>query len=236
MIKSALKGIWWEYLGLATVLSVVCGYVLWKLHLPMPYMLIPFVLVLYIANERHSALYKSLRNDTCRPLSQQVSLRQMGVAMLSALQQLKLINRNVTRQSVKSTLREDGSVRVFLDGVEPSEAQCFADSFKELLSDLKDQSHYISKYEFVFPVQNPSPKAEERFFSRYLAGMAELEIASVHPIPKLIARSEKTRQHFASVWNKYVGPGSVEDVSITPIRLMMGNCERPILSTRLLWE
>ena len=52
-------------------------------------------------------------------------------------------------------------------------------------------------------------KKEKKFFKQYLAGKAEPRIAGYHPVPSLLARSEKGREAFETAWNKYVSPGSI---------------------------
>ena len=79
-------------------------------------------------------------------------------------------------------------------------------------------------------------KKEKKFFKQYLAGKAEPRIAGYHPVPSLLARSEKGREAFETAWNKYVSPGSIISTESKPEVIDRYFALGPSLAQRVLWE
>jgi hypothetical protein len=231
LMRSSLNGIWFEYGGLSGVVSAMLGFAALHFGFPAFLALLPLLPAAALGRKKYLALYNKLRSDTCQPNSQESSLIDMSVALLSAMQQVKLLPRWIEKSSIKVTQRSDGSYRVFLDDVEPEQSEYFARSLKELLAPVTNQPYLIPKYEFVFPKGD-----EKAFFDAYLKGKAQPKIAAYHPIPSLLARSEKGREAFQNSWNKYVSAGFVTPTESKPEVLKKYFGIGPSLAQRLLWE
>lgn len=77
---------------------------------------------------------------------------------------------------------------------------------------------------------------ERQFFKNYVNGKAKPRVAAYHPVPSLLARSEKGREAFESAWNKYVSPGFIVSTEKEPILLERYFRLGPRLAQRTLWE
>lgn len=231
MMRSALNGLWIEYGGLGGLTSALLGSVLLHFGFPVFVALLPLLPAAVLGQKKYKALYNRMRAETCQPNSQESSLIDMSIALLSAMQQVKLLPKHIDKTSLKVTQRSDGSYRVFLDDVEPEQSEYFAKSLKELLAPVTNQPYLIPKYEFYFPKGD-----EKTFFDEYLKGKAQPKIAAYHPIPSLLARSEKGREAFQNSWNKYVSAGFVTPTETKPEVLKKYFGIGPSLAQRLLWE
>ncbi len=237
LLRAALNGIWWEYGGLGSAASAVLSYLLLTWGVVAFAALVPLIASLELARRKHKGLYARMKEEVCRPNTQESSLVDIGVAILSTMKELKLLPRGVENSSVLASVRSDGSYRVFLDQVEPEHSQLFASAFKEVLAPITNQPFLIPKYEYSFPRQRKDDRsAEDSFFKVYLRGRSEPRIASYHALPRLIARSEKGRAAFQDAWNKYVSPGFVIATETKPELLERYFGVGPSISQRLLWN
>ena len=235
-MRSELAGIWWEHAGLGALASGLVAYILSAWGVGLFAAALPMVVALVAARRRYTWLYEKLMHETCRPNTQESSLMDLCVAVLTSLQQVKLLPSRITKESIRITLRSDGSYRLFLDDVEPEHSQIFSRSMKELLAPIANQPYLIPKYEYSLPRTDSPEKSEAAFFRAYLRGRAEPRIAAYHALPRLLARSEKGREIFEAAWNKYVSPGFVVATSEKPELLKKYFGIGPSLSERLLWE
>lgn len=252
LMRSSLNGLWLEYGGLG---SAMCGLLALLLaHFSMPVFLavVPMIPIMYLGRKKYVALFERLKSDTCRPNTRESSLMDMAICVLSALQQTKLLPRYIEKESLQVTVRSDGSYRIFLDDVEPEQSEYFAKSMRELLAPVTNQPYLIPKYEFYFPrddngqnkdaslelapESHESYVSEHAFFSAYLKGKAQPRISAYHPLPSLLARSEKGREAFEACWNKYVSPGCIQCTEEKPELLNKYFGIGPSLAQRLLWE
>jgi hypothetical protein len=199
-----------------------------------------------------------LKKEICRPNTQESSLLDMSRTILSALQQAKFLPAYLTKDSIKITMRSDGSYRVFIDDVNEQQSQYFVKCFRELMEPVRNQPYLLPKYEYSFPnprkKDSPSsepeqeeqtdsrfptaedPDSEERFFKSYLKGRAEPRVAAYYPVPSLLARSEKGREAFQAAWNKYVSPGFIVATETKPELLNRYFGMGASLAQRMLWE
>jgi superfamily II DNA or RNA helicase len=161
LMRASLDGLWFEYGGLGSGLSGALALLL--LHYDLPAFLgwLPLISAIILGRKKYVSLYNRLKSETCRPNTQESSLVDMSVALLSALQQVKLLPRHIDKTSIQVTQRSDGSFRVFLDGVEPEHSDYFAKSMRELLAPVINQPFLIPKYEFSFPRGKEKHKQEE---------------------------------------------------------------------------
>lgn len=236
-LRAYLNGIWWEYGALGTVSSAVLAYLLFTWGISTFSAALPLVVAMELARRKHGSLYRRLKEDVCRPNTQESSLTDIGIALLSALRDIKQLPRHLANDCVHATVRSDGSYRLFLDEVEPEHSQLFAKAFKELMAPITNQPFLIPKYEYSFPKLNgKNQSSEDIFFKAYLKGKAEPRVAAYHALPKVIARSEKGRAVFQDAWNKYVSPGFIIATETKPELLERYFGVGPTISQRLLWS
>ncbi|MBS1993319.1 MAG: DEAD/DEAH box helicase family protein [Cyanobacteria bacterium SZAS LIN-3] len=240
-LRSQLNGVWFEYLGLSSLISAVLLFFAAASAGPIMFgAAAPLILGAALGRIKHRRLYQKLQSDIVAPGSQEQGLLDMAAAVLVALQQMKFVPPHVSKESLHSTMRTDGSYRIFLDGVEPQVSKYFSQSLKELLQPISNQPYLVGKYEY--PLQDKlgakieAENSKERFFRKYLSGRAEPFVASYHGVPSLLARSEKGRMAFQEAWNKYVSPGFVIQTETKPELLSKYFGIGPSLAQRLLWE
>ncbi len=199
--------------------------------------IVPVLLSLFLASKKYSSLFNKFQREVCQPNTQESSLTDIAFAVLTAMQTVKLLPQTVTKSSIKTSIRSDGSYRVFLDNIEPAQSKIFTNSLKETFSPVISQPYLIPKYEyFVGDDDEGAGKKEKDFFRRYLRGRAEPRVACYHPVPSLLARSEKGRAAFETSWNKYVSPGFIVATETKPELLNRYFGLGPSLAQRLLWE
>lgn len=253
MLRASLNGTWAEYGFLGFVSTGFLGLLLNQFGAPYMTAGVAFAVFAGLGIKKYGALYDKHKQEICRPNTQDSSLKDIGIAVLSALQQAKQLPRTIEKEQVTVTIRSDGSYRVFLDDVESNYAECFIKSAREALEPVTNQPYVVPKYEFGFPRRKKDKKAaiaprvvpegtqedeqsEEQFFASYLTGRAQPRIASYHAVPSLLARSEKGRQAFESAWNKYVSPGFVTATETKPELLGKYFGLGPSISKRMIWE
>jgi len=228
-MRASLNGLWFEYGGLSALICAILSIALAQFGFPAFAGLLPFLPAGMLGRKKYLSLYNKLKSETCQPNTQESSLMDICIALLSSLQEVKLLPRHIQKISIKVTQRSDGSYRVFLDDVEPEHSEYFAKCVKELLAPVTNQPYLIPKYEFYY-------QTDEAFFSAYLKGKAQPKIAGYHPVPSLLARSEKGREAFQNSWNKYVSAGFVTPSASKPEVLKKYLGIGPSLAQRLLWE
>jgi hypothetical protein len=234
--RSALNGVWIEYGGIATILSTAMFLLLHSSVLVLGVASVPIGGALWFGRKKYWELYNRFQSDTCQPNTQESSLLDIAVAVLTSLQQLKLMPRHIDRTSIKVNARANGSYRVYLDNVDPEQSQYFASCFKEVMAPLVNQPFIIPKYEYSLSKPRKGETPDDAFFRNYLSGKVEPRIASYHAVPKLIARTEKGRAIFQDSWNKYVSPGSIVETETQADVLKKYFGLGPSLAERLLWE
>lgn len=151
MLQENLNGVLIESAGLGALISVVTAFLVANMAVPGIVAVIPFVGGLALAQRRYSELYGKLKKEICRPHSQESALFDMARAILSGLQHAKLLPAHLTKESIKLSVRSDGSYRIFLDNVDSQQSQYFVKCLKELLAPVRSQPYLIPKYEYAFP-------------------------------------------------------------------------------------
>lgn len=257
LLRASLHGVWLEYGFLGLIGTVFSGLVLSHFGAPPLVAIVVMAVCIGLAIKRHNKLYAKHKQEICRPNTQDSSLKDIGIAVLSALQAAKLLPRTIEKDNVTVTIRSDGSYRVFLDDVDSEHAEYFVKSVREALEPVTNQPYVVPKYEFGFPRvkkekrllpwQQVTPPvvpegtqeneiSEEQFFASYLADRAQPRIASYHAVPALLARSERGREAFQNAWNKYVSPGFVLATETKPELLGKYFGLGPSISKRMIWE
>jgi superfamily II DNA or RNA helicase len=255
LLRASLYGVWFEYGFIGLVGTGFTGATLH--HFGAPYAAAGAVMAfcLAVGFRKFRLLYDKHKQEICRPNTQDSSLKDIGIAVLSALQAAKILPRTIDKGNVLVNMRSDGSYRVFLDDVDSQHAEYFVKCVREALEPISNQPYVMPKYEFAFPRPKKGQKllakgapsvvpegtqetevSEEQFFTTYLAGRAQPRIASYHAVPSLLARSERGREAFQNAWNKYVSPGFVLATETKPELLGKYFGLGPSISKRMIWE
>ncbi|MBX9721664.1 MAG: hypothetical protein K2X81_09735 [Candidatus Obscuribacterales bacterium] len=151
LLGDNLNGVWMEYCGVGLLGTAFTCFILANLAWPFAPALIPLVAAAALSMKKHKQLYSKLKAEICRPNTQHSSLMDMGRTILCALQQVKLLPAHITRESIRISIRSDGSFRVFLNDVDPQHSQYFNKCFKELMEPVRSQPYLMPKYEYSFP-------------------------------------------------------------------------------------
>jgi hypothetical protein len=201
--------------------------------------MVPLLTFLYLGRRKYQTLSARLQAEVCRPNTQDSSLMDMGTCVLAALQNRRLLPKSITKEQIKVTKRRESAFRVYLEDVSPEQSKTFIQSMKEVLAPVSNQPYLIPKYEYFMAPGDDEKihgQREERFFKSYLRGQAESRVAAYHPVPSLLARSEKGREAFESAWNKYVSPGFIVETETKPQLIDKYYGIGPSLAQRVLWE
>ena len=198
LLRDNLNGVIIEYVGIGTLFSIVTAFLLVNISVPGAVALLPFVASLALAHRRYKELYSNLQQVVCRPNTQESSMFDIARAILSSLQQAKLLPVSLSKESIKISMRSDGSYRVFLDDVDMQQSQYFVKCLKELLAPVRNQPYLIPKYEYSFPEprENIDPKM---IMAKRLKENADLKAL---PKPKV-----------SSIYLASTGLGDVSDAS-----------------------
>ena len=236
-LRTSLNAIWFEFGGLGACVSLAAMCFTGAQVVLMMCALAPFAASLVLAQKKYANMFSKIQKEICRPNTQESSLTDIAFAVLTAMQTVKLLPTTILKESIKTSIRSDGSYRVFLDNIEPAHSKAFTNSLKEVMSPITNQPYLIPKYEyFINGEDEVAAKKERKFFRSYLRGRSEPRVACYHPVPNLLARSEKGRRAFEASWNKYVSPGFVLDTETKPELLNRYFGLGPSLAQRLLWE
>jgi len=82
----------------------------------------------------------------------------------------------------------------------------------------------------------PSAKAQNLFFSKYLAGKVKPVVSGYHAVPSILAKSQKGRDAFQDAWNKHVSPGEIIATETNQDIINKYFGVGPSLAKRTLWE
>lgn len=236
-LRGHLNGIWAEYLGLGGLASIAFYFVVANLGLGLA-ALAPMVLAGYLGRLKHRSLLGRIKLETCKPNTQESSLKDVGRAIYSALRQCRMIGSSPDDKPdsyVQVSERADGSYRIYLENGSEDDNKTFNQAMSEVLSPVAGQPFIIPKYEFPLP-PDPDEETERLFFKKYLAGRLEPRVSSYHPVPNLLGRSKKGREAFQEAWNKYVSPGYLVETQSKPELVDRYYGIGPSLAQRLLWE
>ncbi|HEY9787352.1 MAG TPA: DEAD/DEAH box helicase family protein [Candidatus Obscuribacterales bacterium] len=241
-MRAALTGIWIEHTAFGTICAGLFTFVFSTWGVPAFAAVLPVVASLVMAKRSFARLYRRFQTEVCEPNSREATLYAIALALLTALQRMRFLPKDIDRKSIKVSRREDGSFRVFLDDTEPTHAGVFTNAFKEVMAPITNQPFLMPKYEYSMPMVEKHSwlgrrkERQQAFFDLYLKEKAVPRIGSYHAVPKLLARSQKGRQAFQDAWNKYVSPGSIIETESKPHIVDRYFGIGPSLAERLLWE
>jgi superfamily II DNA or RNA helicase len=230
-VQSSIVSTWTYFIGIATVSSVVLGLILANFSIPIFIAAVSFIPALIAAKNKTGMMRTQLNEMLSTPASQEEVLVSFGTAILVALQSRKFLPSEIRAQSISVSIRSDGSIRVFLDNVEPNHCEVFVHALEEVLAPITNQPYLVPKFEY-----RVAEARSDEFISSYLTGNAKPSVGSYHAVPRILARSEKGREAFELAWNEYVSPGFVlstfENPSVAQEYFGMG----PSLAEKVLWE
>lgn len=193
LLRANLQGVWLEYGALGAFSLALAAFIISSLSMPLALSFLPLVGIAMMAARKHESLYQQLLKEICRPNTQDSSLFDMARALLSSLQHCKMIPSNLGKESIKISLRSDGSYRVFLDDVDLAQSQYFVKCFKELLEPVRKQPFLIPKYEYIFPELGLDPK-EKLNTKENNANQPERTTTNANPGTELKPYSEHKEQ------------------------------------------
>ena len=169
-LRTALNSIWFEFGGLGAVVSLVALCFTGAQVLLMACALAPFAASLVLAQKKYSNMFNKVQKEICRPNTQESSLTDIAFAVLSAMQTVKLLPTTILKESIKTSIRSDGSYRVFLDNIEPAQSKIFINSLKDVMAPITNQPYLIPKYEYFIDGENEvAAVKEKKFFSQLFA-------------------------------------------------------------------
>jgi DNA or RNA helicases of superfamily II len=211
--------------------------------------MIPFIITIIFAFKKYQKYLLRLASETCKPCDSETTLRNMSVALVSALKRTKQLPPTVTNANIVVRQRSNGCYRVFLENVDFEGSKLFVTALKELLSPISSETYVISRYEFsvLAPLSEEdncdigTRKIKEerqlrKIFGRYLWCRLKLGLSAYHAVPSVLARSAKGRAAFQQAWNKHVSPGKVVDIQENSDAISRYFGVTPRLARRLLWE
>lgn len=129
--------------------------------------------------------------------------KKCALCLFNSLKDTGLINRTLIEKQVNVSMREDQSVRVFLDG-SAEDSSLFAKCFDELLSPIIDQRYAIPRYEVAIPKGNSSRSA----ISAGLKSRSTF-IAAYHPVPDALGANKDKAEIFRNYWNRLISRGEI---------------------------
>lgn len=140
------------------------------------------------------------------------SLKDIGIAILRALQERGLISAKFTALNIKveeiavQQLAESGVYRVFLDRAGEREAELFSKCYAEAMQPIRDQRYLVSRDETSMKGNYFSPLW---YAVRSLTRALRKEEIAYHPVPEVFGRTKETAAAFADTWASYVGGGQL---------------------------
>jgi Type III restriction enzyme, res subunit len=131
-------------------------------------------------------------------------LRDAGHALLLALQDADLIDKDVAPDSVRVAEKSEG-YEVSLEDASTEDAAVFVRSYRQIFAPVRDQRYLILRDE------NRLPNRTLRYMwvlFRPFFGRFEDYPPAYHPVPDLLATRRENAEAFSRHWQRYVGGGT----------------------------
>jgi superfamily II DNA or RNA helicase len=131
-------------------------------------------------------------------------LRDAGHALLLALQDSELIDKNIAPGSVRVIEKPEGYEVSLMDAT-PEDAAVFVRSYRQMFSPVRDQRYLILRDE------RRLPNRTLRYLwilLRPLFPWFEDYPPAYHPVPDVLATRKENAEAFARHWHRYVGGGN----------------------------
>jgi superfamily II DNA or RNA helicase len=128
-------------------------------------------------------------------------LRDTGHALLFALQDARLIGKDVPPGSVSVAEKSDG-YEVSLKDASPEDAAVFIRSYRQIFAPVRDQRYLILRNEHRLP--NRALRYIWILFRPFFSRFGDYPPA-YHPVPDVLATRKENAEAFSRYWQRYVG-------------------------------
>jgi len=147
-MRSALKGVWGEYAGVGAIASSGLAVVLAHAGAPALLALLPIAGMLAAGMGKHKALKNKFKSQVLKEHRQDENLRNVAVAVLSALKRRRILPAKVKPKDIVISERSNGCFRVFLNNVDYDASKIFVSAVTEVFSPITGQPFIIGREEF----------------------------------------------------------------------------------------
>lgn len=242
-MRGALAGVWGEYTGVGALASSGLAAVLAQTGAPMLLALLPMAAMVAMGFGKYKSLRARFKDQTLAGHCQVESLKNVATAVFWAMRRRRLLPLSASARDIVISQRSNGCYRVFLNNVDFEVSTLFVNAVCEVFAPITGQPFIISRYEFRIARQKddaetdqPSLKAGEQFFNKYLSGKIKPVLSGYHAVPSVLARSKKGRDAFQEAWNKHVSHAEIIATQENPDIINKYFGVGPSLAKRLLWE
>jgi hypothetical protein len=132
-------------------------------------------------------------------------LRDVGWAVLEALQSAELVSPHLDRRSIRVRAVEDGSLEVVLDQARGEDAVTFTSAYQQVLGPIRDPRYVIRRTD----ARLPSLPLSGLWLALRTVGRRHLGRPSYHPVPDVLGVNRDRAEAFAGSWKRYVGGGEL---------------------------
>lgn len=180
---------------------------------------------------RYGRMNQRFSNQLLQKEDQIQTVNRILQATLEALKESGFVPKTVVIDNLKVVALNKDSFRVEMENLDSLAAKNIARSLEEVMSPVINQPYVIAKYEYSTADMEP-----DEFLKLYLDNKLTPYISSYHPVPGLLARSQKGREAFEKAWNEFVSPGSVLSLESKPEDLNKYFGIGPSVAQRMLWS
>ncbi len=179
----------------------------------------------------YAKMKEQISNKLLETEDQITTVTRVLEATLEALKESGFVPASVSMENLKVVALNKDSYRVQMENLDSLAAKNIARSLEEVMSPVINQPYVIAKYEYSTADIEP-----DEFLKLYLDQKLTPFISSYHPVPGLLARSQKGRDAFEKAWNTHVSPGSVTALENNPDELNKYFGIGPSVAQRMLWH
>jgi len=132
-------------------------------------------------------------------------LRDVGWAVLDALQQAELVSTHLDQRAIRVRAVPDGSLEVVLDQARGEDATTFTAAYQQVLGPIGDPRYVIRRTD----ARLPSLPLTGLWLALRALGRRHVRRASYHPVPDVLGVNRARAEAFAGAWARYVGGGEL---------------------------
>jgi superfamily II DNA or RNA helicase len=133
------------------------------------------------------------------------SLEDFGLVLLESLRAVGDLPADITAESLRVVVQDDGYYRCYISGVDDDASEAFATSLDELLSPLV-APRYIIPRAISQPPRSIAESLQLGF--RYWRDGRTGDTVVYHAVPESLARNRDRVQHFEAAWNRHISAGT----------------------------